>query len=151
MSFKRNLVIIPLSILFLLTVISLVSGNNFMASAIVESQQYQQILNGTSSVIDLEGISADFSLDPLIFAVIWIVVIGGIAVASSITIVSTGLSTVGSKWTVGIVFFVSIWLMLSTYPYPLITSGGFIMEMIYLFMTIIYAIGGIMTLMEVGI
>ena len=149
MSFKRNLVIIPLSILFLLTVISLVSGNNFIASVMVESQQYRQILNGTSSVVDLEGISADFSLDPLIFAVVWIVVIGGVAIASSITVVSTGLSTVGSKWTVGIVFFVSIWLMLSTYPYPLIVSGGFIMETIYLFMTILYAIGGIMTLMEV--
>lgn len=151
MSIKSNLLAIPLGVLAFLTLISIVSGNNFLSTAYIESQQYQQILDGVSSAVELEDISADFSLDPLIFAVIWIMVIGGVGIASSITILATGLSTVGSRWVVGIVFFISIWLMLSTYPYPLIIAGGFIMETIYLGMTMSYAIGGILTLMEADI
>lgn len=151
MVFKRDLIIINLSILFFITIISILSGNNFIASAFVESQEYQQILNGTSSIVEGEGISADFSLDPLVLAVTWIIVIGVIAIASSITVVATGLSTTGTRWTVGMIFFVSIWLMLSTYPFPLIISGGIIMETIYLVMTMTYAIGCIMTLMGADI
>ncbi|GAF99588.1 unnamed protein product, partial [marine sediment metagenome] len=40
MSFKQDLIVINLSILFFITIISLVSGNNFIASAFVESHQY---------------------------------------------------------------------------------------------------------------
>lgn len=150
MKLGRDLIVFNLAILGFLTLISVVSGNNFLASAYADSQTYQLLLNGTASEVDLEQV-ADFSLDPLIFAVIWIVVIGLIAVASSLTILATGLSGFGSKWVAGMVFFVSIWLMLSTYPYPLIIAGGVIMETIYLFMTITYAVGSILTLLEAGI
>lgn len=145
--FKRDLIIINLSILFLITIISILSGNDFITASYIESQQYQQILNGTSSIVEGEGISADFSLDPLTLAVIWIIVIGVIAVASSLTVLATGLSTEGTRWIVGMIFFTSIWVMFSTFPYPLIIAGGFIMETIYLVMTMTYAIGCIMTLM----
>lgn len=150
-SVKGSLLFIPLGILALLTLISLLTGNDFMATALVESQHYQQILDGVSSAVEFADASADFTLDPLIFAVIWIVVIGVIAVASSITVLATGLGSGGSKWVVGMVFFISLWLMLSTYPYPMITAGGIVMDIIYLGMTISYAIGGVLTLMEVDI
>lgn len=147
MTVKTDLIFVNLAILFFLTLLSLISGNNFIANAYVESQQYHQILNGTTSIVELEGISADFSLDPLIQAVIWIAVIGGIGVASSITVLASGLAGFGSRWLVGMIFFISIWIMLSTLPFPLIQAGGTVMELIYLGMTITYSIGAIMFLM----
>lgn len=144
---KLDLIIVNLSILFLITILSIVSGNNFISNAFVESHQYQQILDGTTSVLELDAISADFSLDPLILAVAWITVIGVIGVGSSISVLATGLSPSGTRWAVGMIFFISIWIMLSTLPFPLILSGGIVMEVIYLAMTITYAIGSIMFLM----
>lgn len=141
MSTKEKLITINLTILFVLTILSLISGNDFISNAYVQSQIYNQILDGTTSVVELSGISADFSLDPLIQAVIWIAVIGGIGIASSITVLATGLNKSGSIWLVGMIFFISIWIMLSTLPFPLIQAGGQVMELIYLGMTITYAMG----------
>lgn len=148
MSGKNDLIIVNLAILLILTIFSLISGNNFISNAYVQSVEFNQVLDGTTSILELEGISADFSLDPLIQAVIWIAVIGAIGVASSITVLATGLGESGSRWLVGMIFFISIWIMLSTLPYPLIQSGGSIMELIYLGMTITYSIGCIWFLIE---
>ena len=148
MSTKTDLIIVNISILFILTILSIISGNNFISNAYDQSLEFQQILDGSSSVMKLNDVSVDFALDPLIQAVIWIGVIGGIGVASSITILATGLSPYGSKWLVGLIFFISIWIMLSTLPYPLIQSGGQVLQLIYLAMTITYAIGAIWFLME---
>ena len=148
MSVKIDLIVVNLGILFLLTILSVISGNNFISNAYVQSQQYHQILDGTTSVIEFQDISADFSLDPLIQAVIWITIIGAIGVISSITILASGLTETGSRWVVGMIFFISIWTMLSTLPFPLIQSGGYVLELIYFSMTILYAIGCIWFLIE---
>ena len=150
MTVKMDLIVVNLLILFLLTILSIISGNNFFTNAVTESYQYHQILDGTTSTLELENISADFSLDPLIQAVIWISVIGGIGAVSSFSILGSGLGASGSRWLVGLIFFVSIWLMFSTLPFPLIMAGGFIMTLIYLFMTMTYAIGCIWFLIEGG-
>ena len=144
---KMDLIIVNLSILFLITILSMLSGNDFMTNAQQQSLVYQQILNGTTSTFEGEQITADFSLDPIIQAVIWIAVIGVAGIASSITVLATGFSPAGSKWIVGMIFFISIWIMLSTLPFPLIQLGGIVLEFIYLIMTITYAIGCIWYLM----
>ena len=147
MSTKHDLIFVNLGILFLITILSIISGNNFISTAEAQSLLYYQALNGTTSSLEAQLISADFSLDPLIQAVIWIAVIGGIGVASSISVLATGLNETGSRWAVGLIFFIAIWIMLSTLPYPLILAGGMVMELIYLTMTITYAVGCIWFLM----
>lgn len=149
MSLKHDLIYINLGILFLITILSLISGNDFMSVAYSQSTVYQQVLNGSTSTV-AQDLFADFSLDPLIQAVIWIGIVGGVAIASSLTVVATGLNEAGSRWVVGLIFFISIWIMLSTLPFPLIYSGGVVMELIYFVMTITYAFGCIWVLMEAG-
>lgn len=142
-----DLIIVNLGILLLITLLSIMSGNDFMSNAYSQSQVYHSVLNGSTSTIEIDSV-ADFSLDPLIQAVIWIGVIGAIGVASGITVLATGLNEAGSKWATGLIFFISIWVMLSSLPFPLIQTGGLVMELIYLAMTITYAFGCIWYLME---
>lgn len=149
-SIKYNLILVNLSILLFLSLLSIISGNNFLANSYVESIEYNQMLNGTISTLGYDDLTGSFSLDPLIQAIIWIAVIGGIAIASSITVVGTGLSSAGTKWIVGTTFFVSIWVMFSTLPLPLINDIGIIGSLIYLLMTMIYSIGAIWILIEAG-
>lgn len=145
---KYEMIIIPLLCLIFLTFISLISGNDFISTAVSESYEYQQYLNGSVSEFGIEGANLDLGLDPLISAVIWISVIGGVAIASSITVVASGLSESGTRWIIGLIFFVSLWLMFSTFPFPLINQIGLIGNFIYFGLTIFYAIGGIWTLMQ---
>lgn len=120
-----------------------------MTIAIEESYTYYTTVNGTTSDITLEGVG-DLGLDPLIQAIVWIGVIGGIAVVSSISILASGLSEGGSRWFVGIIFFVAIWMMFSTFPLPLIMAIEGFGLFIYLFLTIIYAVDVIIYLMGGG-
>ena len=139
-----------LGVLILLTVISIFTGNDFVTMSIGESYNYYTIINGTTSDITLEG-SGDLSLDSLTQAIVWISVIGVIAVASSFGVLGSGFSDSGTRWLVGLIFFVAIWLMFSTFPFPLIIGiGGGLGLTIYLFLTIIYAVDVIIFLIGGG-
>ena len=136
-----------LGVLILLTFISIFTGNDFITMSVEESYNYYTTINGTISDITLEG-TGDLGLDPLIQAIVWITVIGGIAVVSSVSILASGLSEGGTRWFVGLIFFVAIWLMFSTFPFPLIMAIEGIGGVIYLFLTIIYAVDVIIYLMS---
>ena len=138
-----------LGVLILLTVISIFTGNDFVTISIGESYNYYTNINGTTSDITIEGFG-DLGLDPLIQAVVWITIIGVIAVASSFGLMGSGFSTAGTRWFVGAIFFVSIWLMFSTFPFPLIMAIEGVGLTIYLFLTIIYAVDVIIFLMGGG-
>ena len=103
---------------------------------------------GTNIGIDNTDIT--LGLDPLISAVIWITIISAVAVASSIAVLGTGLSSGGSRWLVGGIAFSSVWIMFSTYPYPIITGFGDIGVLVYFALTLVYAIGGIWFLIGGG-
>ena len=120
-----------------------------MTISIEESYNYYTTVNGTTSDITLGGMG-DLGLDPLIQAIVWISIIGGIAVASSISVLASGLSEGGSRWFVGLIFFVAIWLMFSTFPFPLIMAIEGVGAFMYLFLTIIYAVDVIIFLMGGG-
>lgn len=126
-------------ILLFLTIISLISGNDFVSVSIAESYNLSQVLNGTTSDLDF-NLSGDLALDPLTFAIIWITVIGGIAVASGVTVLSSGLSPNGQHWLIYMIFFVAIWLMFSTFPFPMIIAIETVGATIYTILTMVYAI-----------
>ena len=137
-------------VLILLTFISIFTGNDFITISIGESYTYHTAINGTTSDITLEG-GGDLGLDPLIQAIVWIGVLAGIAIVSSFGILGSGFSDSGTRWLVGGIFFLAIWLMFSTFPLPLIGAieGGF-GAFIYLVLTIIYAVDVIIFLMGGG-
>lgn len=140
-SLKETMIMIPLLSMILLTLISLLSGNNFITQAVSLSQDYQLSINGTISSVSIPDSDTNLGLDPLIFAVVWITIFSVIAVASSIAVVGTGLTEGGSRWLVGSIAFVSVWIMFSTYPFPIIIDLGTIGSIGYFIVTVIYAIG----------
>lgn len=151
MSYKYDFVIIPLLILIILTFISIISGNDFVSYAVSKSFSFSQTIDDATSQVNIPTMTTDFSLsDPLLQAIIWISVIAVAAIASSITIVSTGLSSSGQRWIVGLIFFVSLWTMFSTLPYNLIVASGQVGLWLYFGLTLFYAIGAIWILMEGG-
>jgi len=120
-----------------------------MTISIEESYNYYITINGTTGDILFEGVG-DLGLDPLIQAIIWISVIGLIGIISSISLFGSGFNEGGGRWMVGIIFFVAIWLMFSTFPLPLIMAIEGVGFFIYLFLTIIYAVDVIIFLMGGG-
>lgn len=138
---KESMIFIPLLSMIFLTLISLLSGNNFISTAISESYQYNLQLNDSTSTVGIDNSNISLGLDPLISAVIWIAIISGVAVASSIAVVGSGLNSGGSRWLVGGIAFTSIWIMFSTYPFPIIVGLGTIGTIIYFVLTLFYAIG----------
>lgn len=130
-------------ILFFLTVISMISGNDFISTSITESYELSQTLDGGTSELGI-NITGDFALDPLIFAVVWIVVIGLIAIASGVSIIGTGLSEGGGRWLVYMVFFIALWIMFSTFPFPMIVAIQEAGLILYVLLTMVYAISCIM-------
>ena len=139
-----------LGVLILLTVISIFTGNDFVTMSIGESYNYQTVINGTTSEILLEG-EGDLSLDSLTQAIVWIGIFAGIAIVSSFGILGSGFSDSGTRWLVGGIFFLAIWVMFSVFPLPLIMAiEGGLGAFIYLFLTIIYAVDVIIFLMGGG-
>jgi len=126
----------------------LITGNDFISTAISESHDYQIVVNSSISELGIPGVIAEFGLDPLIQAVIWISVVGVVAVASSITVVASGISESGTRWLTGMIFFISLWLMFSMLPYPLFVLIETYGMMIYFVLTIFYAIGAIWYLLS---
>jgi len=147
MEWNDKLIMGTLGSLFLLFLLSVISGNNFISASYQASLSYQQALNGSISEIGIQNINTNFSLDPLIQAVIWISIIGGVGVASGITVLSSGLGEGGQRWLLGLIFYVSIWIMFSTLPYPLIVASGTFGNLLYFIMTLFYAVGVIIKLM----
>ncbi len=134
-------------ILLFITFLSIITGNNFITTTIDASYSFEQIVNGTTSDIAQEYVSI-LQLDAVYDALGWIGIIGAIAVGSGITILACGLNEVATHWLVYLTFFTSLWIILTILPYPLIIGIQFFGVVIYLIMTIIYAISVILWIGE---
>jgi len=137
------LIAIPILILVFLTIISMLSGNNFVSTSIDASETYQSFVNGSATGVGIDQ-AESLGIDPLLFAIIWITIIGAIAVASAVNALGSGLTDRGSHWLTYMIFFVSFWIILSTFPFPLIISIEIAGSIIYLFLTISYSVGVIL-------
>ena len=113
------------------------------SAALDDTYELYQTVNGTDTTVDISG-GGTLTLDPLQQAVIWILIIGGVAVASGIAVVGSGLNETASTWLTYMIFFTSIWAMFSTLPFPMIIAIETFGITIYLILTIIYAIACIM-------
>lgn len=136
-------------ILLFLTVISMISGNDFISTNIARSYDLAHVLDGETSELGLD-ISGDFALDPLIGAVIWIIVIGLIAVIAGLSVLGSGLSEGAGRWVIYMVFFIAIWVMFSTFPFPMIASIEIAGLIIYTILTMVYGIACIIWIGGIG-
>ncbi len=135
--------VVCIVILLFLTFLSIITGNSFITTTIDASYTYEQILNGSTSELGQEYVQV-LNLDPVYEALGWIGIVGGIAVISGVAILGSGLNTVATHWLTYLTFFTSLWVILTILPLPLIASIEVFGVLIYLLLTIIYAISVIL-------
>ncbi len=123
-----------------LTFLSVITGNDLISVSVEASYTFES-LNGTISDLDITG---SMNLSTLQDAILWISVIGGVAVASGIAILGSGLNDNATKWLVYMVFFVSSWSILSVLSFPLILEIEGFGSILYIGFTVVYGISAIM-------
>jgi len=137
------LIMILIFIMLMLTILSMFMGTSFVGVIIQQALDYNAAMNGTASEWVLDPVDTALYLDPLIGAVIWIGIIAAIGIAAGIQFLGSGLNSEGGHWLTGSIFYTAIWILLSTYPYGLLTSIPYFGGLIYIVLTMVYAIAAI--------
>lgn len=132
---------ICIGIMLLLTLLSVISGNSFIGLSSSFDVDTEALVNGTTSEFAIADTTAVFSIDPLQGAIIWIVVIVGLGVAVGIQVLGSGLSENSVHLIFMGTFYISLWTILSVLAMNLIISIEIFGSVIYLTLTILYAIG----------
>jgi len=142
-SLQANLgmIMFSLIILLILTVFSVIFGASFGASVIENVIDNSLIIDGETTTMEVQGADLLFNIDALTGALVWIIVVIAIVSVIGINIIGSGLSetsvhiiTLGTAYT-------TIWIVLSLLASPLILSIEVFGALIYVVLTIIYAIG----------
>jgi hypothetical protein len=141
-----GLVILCIGIMLVLTLLSVISGNDFLGSTWDYGVDIDALINGTTSDFVIEDQSAVFGIDPLQGAIVWIIVIVTIGVAVGIQVLGSGLSDRSVHLLFMGTFYISIWTILSILAMNLIIAIEIYGTVIYLTLTILYAIGSVMSI-----
>lgn len=130
------LILIPLTIMIFLSILTVILGNDW--SSIGASSSFGgSNSEGTFNV----GTTADFSIDPLIGAIAIIIIIVGICAIIGIRLLDSGLSDQSQRTlTIGITY-IGLWSLFSAMGEPLIRAIPSFGALIYIGLTIMYAIG----------
>lgn len=130
--------------MLLITLLSIISGNSFIGVSSTYEVNTDAIVNGSTSTFDINQASLTFSIDPLQGALVWIVIIVALGVAIGIKVLGSGLSDQSVHLLFMGTFFISIWTILSVLASGLIFEIEVFGSLIYITLTILYAIGCIM-------
>jgi len=136
------LLLFPLAFLIILTLLSGFFDASSTSVGLFEIIDSIMIVNGTTTTIELTNNANSFNFDPLLTAITWIIVLTVLAGVIGINVVGTGLNAssskiivVGTAWSTAYIFF-------GITAYPLIMSIPLSWgELIYVSITVIYAIG----------
>lgn len=123
-------------LMLILTVLSVVAGNNFVSSSIGDS--YSAIVNGTTS--DYSLATDGFIIDEYAGAIGWLVIIIVIGVAAGIMVLGSGFSEVSVNLLYKGIFYGALWGIVSIYPAPLMFSIYLFGPIFYITLTIIYVV-----------
>lgn len=135
------IIAVCLVIMTILTLFSVILGSSWTGALGSIDIGETIIVNGTSQDFAIQGIDFSLNIDPVSGFISSIIVIVSIAAILGINIVSSGLSDSAVRiMTMGIVY-TSIWTTLSTLSAPLIKSIEIFGALIYIVLTIAYAVG----------
>ena len=132
---------ICLLILTMLGVFNIILGGTFMGSITETFIDNTAIVNGTSSSFVIEGQDWIFNLDPITGAIAWFTIIAGISAGVGVKILASGLSDESIKVIIKVIIYSTLWGLLSTGAWGLIWSIEVFGGLIYLSLTLVYAIG----------
>ncbi len=135
------LLLFPLIIMLLMTVFSLIFTTTFVSYTVSNLVDTNTMVNGSTTSIILEN-TATFSVDALVGAITWIVVLLILAGAVSINFLGSGLNPAGSRAIIIGTAWISTFVILSLYAFPLIVSIPYNLgSLLFVFLSIVYAFG----------
>jgi hypothetical protein len=138
---KEMIIGVSLAIMLILTLLSVVLGNDFIGSVIDTDIDGGSIVNGSSSTFSLTPSSSTFAIDSIQGAIAIILVIVVLATVIGIRIVASGLSDSSIKIiTMGTTYF-GLWALLSVLASSFIFAIETFGSLIYIVLTIVYVIG----------
>lgn len=132
---------LTLTILLVMTLISIIFGDTFASGSIETELEFTSVINGTTTTVDLGGEDVLFAIDPIQGAIAILIVLTVIAALLGARILATGLSDASVKIIMTITFYTGIWSLLSVLAIPLIESIEVFGSLIYISLTIMFAIG----------
>lgn len=138
------LISLSLLIMMVIVVFSLILGNGFFGVIQGITISNSTIINGSTSTILIEGGNVIFNIDTSNLIVGGIALLGtvvGIALIAGIKILGSGLSDSSVKIVLIIWAFSGIWLTLTILAVNLIASIEIFGSIIYVMITIAYAVG----------
>lgn len=139
---SKKIVFGTLMVMLILTILSIISGNDFTTYIVNES--YTSVVNGTTT--DYTIINEGFTLDAYAGAIGWLVVIVSIGVACGILVLGSGLSETSQHLLWNAIFYGAVWGIVSILPAPMIFSIEIFGGIIYITLTLIYVVAVLMTI-----
>jgi len=138
------LIVLTLAILIVLSIFSLILGNNFISGIANIAIDNDALVDGVSSTFEVIGQNVIFAIDTssLIIAgialIITITVVAGIV---GINVLGSGLNPQSTKIIIIITAYIGIWSTLSILAFNLINSIEIFGSVIYISLTLTYVIG----------
>lgn len=132
---------ITLTFLMVITLISIVSGNSFIGVFIDATIDNTLIVNGSTTSLEIPVDIVPFGLDPIVGGLALITALAVFGAIITIQVLGSGLSDNGSRIIMVSLFYGGIWTIMSLVSAPLIISIKVFGSLLYLSLTILYAIG----------
>ena len=138
------MLILSLGILVVLSMFSLILGNDFIAGIANIAIDNEALVDGVSSTFEVIGQDVIFSIDTTSLIISGISLITTVIVVAGIlgvSVLGSGLNPQSSRIIVLITAYVGIWLTLSILAFNLIVSIEIFGSVIYITLTLAYAVG----------
>lgn len=145
------LISLTLLMLGVLTIFSIVLGQNLSGTMIDNTYSGEVIINGSVTSLEFSGDAFLFAIDPTITTIAVFVVIGAIAGVLGIQAFASGLSPESIKVIMAMILYGAIWGLLSVFALPLISSIEIFGVIIYMVLLIGYITGVIQKVTGVGV
>lgn len=138
------LIYIPILVLLFLSIFNLIIGNNFLAQSVNLEVENIAIIDGDTTTLLIEGQSVVFQIDTssLITAGISLLItVTIIATIFGVSVLGSGLNPEASKIIILITAYSGVWSTLSFLCFSLIIEIAIFGSVIYIGLTVSYAIG----------
>ena len=132
---------ITLAIMLVISLISVVAGNSFIGIMTEQVVWTEAIINGTTTVFETTVPDYSFGLDPITGGIVLIVTVATLGALIGIRILGSGLSENSVKILMVAAFYAGLWSLLSVISINLIFAIEGFGPLIYMILTLLYAVG----------
>lgn len=138
---NNTLITLSLLILGVLTIFSMILGENLSGTMLQGTYSSGAIVNGSTTTMEFGDTDLLFIIDPTVLGIAAFVVIAGLAAVLGIQVVATGLSGESIKVIMACILYGVVWILLSIFAMPLILSINVFGVVIYTVLLIGYIVG----------